>query len=210
MRSTTIRRLRRAAVLTGAALVLSGSALAPTAFADPSIVSGDPVPYNPWRDCFGSAYLPVTFINGAQVTAGTFGVIYARPGVAITSGTSGDDVIIGTSGDDFINGYGGDDRICGGSGADTLIGGVIGTEGSDVDHIDGEDGRDIVEGGPDNDELHGGHDEDTVRGGDGNDSLYGESKVDYLVCEGGAFDIADGGPGLDGPSTGHGCETYNQ
>jgi Ca2+-binding RTX toxin-like protein len=210
MTTTTTCRLRRAVVLTGAALVLSGVTLAPSAFADPPIVNTTPVPYTPWRDCFGSSYLPVTFINGMQVTPGTVGVIYAQPGAAITNGTSGDDVIIGTSGDDFINGFGGDDRICGGSGADTLIGGVIGTEGSDVDHIDGEDDKDIVEGGPDNDELHGGHDEDTVRGGEGNDSLYGESKVDYLVCEGGQFDIADGGPGLDGPSTGHGCETYVQ
>src|SRR4051794_6214964 len=93
-------RIRRATVLIGASLLISGAAFAPTASALP--VPADPVPVV-LPDCFGAPYMRVTFLSdGMIVGVPTLGVIYARPGLT-TLGTPGDDVIIGTSGDDVID-----------------------------------------------------------------------------------------------------------
>src|SRR3712207_4852790 len=106
----TIRSIRRSALLC-AALVATGSALAPQALATPDLnhdplhdtqVSTPPisetVPFVP--RCFGGPATIVMVTPGDQV------------------GTGGDDVIIGTGGDDYIDSLGGHDKICAGGGVD--------------------------------------------------------------------------------------------
>ena len=58
-------------------------------------------------------------------------------GIAVSSATEGDDVLVGLTGDDTIDGLGGDDRLEGGPGNDTLIGNtgndtLLGGSGNDV------------------------------------------------------------------------------
>src|SRR5215207_3287284 len=50
--------------------------------------------------------------------------ILAVPGATLTTGSSGDDVILGTFARDIIDGGAGDDTICGLGNGDTLIGGL--------------------------------------------------------------------------------------
>jgi Ca2+-binding RTX toxin-like protein len=205
--ATTAARRRSSLVLLGASLAVTGSvAFASPAFADPPTVDGEPSTVV-LADCFGQGYrLPVHF-EGSVLMGFPPSVIFAEPGPGVTYGTPGDDVIVGTDGDDVIIGLGGDDRICALDGADH----VYGEEG--VDDVDGGKGGDLVKGGADEDHLYGrlGQDEiwgDDTNGPHGNDYIEGGPNDDYILCVGGT-DVADGGSGADGPSTGHGCETYD-
>jgi hypothetical protein len=204
--ATMTSRIRRVSLVLGAALILSGGALASPASADGPWSVGDPVPTQ-LSECFGRPYQRITFLNGQIVGVPTPGVIYAEPGATSTNGTPGDDVIIGTSGHDFINGFGGNDTICGGDGWDILIGGLVGFEGTDADSIDGEGDSDELRGGPDNDILYGSGGADSIFGEDGEDELWGNAGRDYLNC-GEDFDVADGGGGPDDLSLSHECEIY--
>ncbi len=65
--------------------------------------------------------------------------------ISISSGASGDDVLIGGDGNDFLSGGDGNDELDGGPGSDTLLGG----NGDDV--LLGGRGADIIDGGNGND-----------------------------------------------------------
>ncbi|WP_433201059.1 calcium-binding protein [Dactylosporangium sp. CS-047395] len=197
------RTLRPVAIVLGA--VLSLAAAHPAA-------AGGPVPIQA-TDCFGNPYFPTA---PGMPTIGN--VIYAKPGVD-TFGTNGDDLIIGTSGPDRIYALLGDDVVCGGDGNDLIYSGVPTPDGeyTDRDHVDGENGSDEIHGGADQDVLRGGALDDVIWGDDESDTIYGGPGNDYILCNGGPADWADGGthvvggaPDVDGPLSGNGCENlYN-
>ena len=94
--------------------------------------------------------------------------------MALSSGTSGDDilhgtreadVIVGGDGDDRLFGHRGDDRLEGGNGSDVLRGG----HGSDT--LLGGSGDDHLSGGSGNDVLAGGAGDDVIRTGSGFDRI---------------------------------------
>jgi hypothetical protein len=65
--------------------------------------------------------------------------------------------------------------------------------------------------------LRGGALDDTIWGDEESDTIYGGPGNDYILCNAGNADWADGGthvvggdPDIDGPLTGNGCENlYN-
>jgi hypothetical protein len=94
--------------------------------------------------------------------------------VALSSGTSDDDilqgtreadVIVGGDGDDRLFGHRGDDRLEGGNGSDVLRGG----HGSDT--LLGGSGDDRLSGGAGNDVIDGGAGDDVIRTGSGSDRI---------------------------------------
>jgi Ca2+-binding RTX toxin-like protein len=136
-----------------------------------------------------------------------------------------------------INGDGGDDTLISGDQTrDMLTGGpgddVLETHGStatgdfSAEYVAGEEGDDVLRGGPQMDHLHGGAGNDTLEGGGGQDGLTGDvgtdilrggagddnlsggpgpgdvaeggEGTDWFDCEGDAGETYDGGPGADG------------
>ncbi|MET0117413.1 MAG: immunoglobulin-like domain-containing protein, partial [Sedimenticola sp.] len=82
---------------------------------------------------------------------------------------------------------------------------IDGDDGNDVidgmrgnDHLDGGEGHDVLLGGKGNDHLEGGEGHDRLEGGKGNDKLEGEEGNDYLV----------GGKGNDDMRGGEGDDTF--
>ncbi len=112
-----------------------------------------------------------TLCQGEQAT------IVAVPG-AVTTGTSGSDVIVGTPGADDIRAKGGADLICTLGGDD-----YVSAAGGD-DRTYGEAGADFVTGGGGTDQLFGGAGPDHLDGGPGHDALDGGA--DWDECIGGA------------------------
>ncbi|MBM6582484.1 hypothetical protein ILT44_19960, partial [Microvirga sp. BT689] len=109
---------------------------------------------------------------------------------AISTGTSGADVLEGTAFDDSITGAEGDDVLAGGSGHDRVDGG----EGSDT--IAGDAGNDVLTGGDGGDTISGGEGDDQVDGQVGADSIDAGDGRD-TVTGGAGDDIVDGGLGND-------------
>jgi Ca2+-binding RTX toxin-like protein len=152
-----------------------------------------------------------------------------QPGVALITGTEGNDVLKGTRGMDRIDALGGDDQAGGGRDDDTVLGGPGNdylTGGARDDVLDGGDGddrmfastgNDQVLGGLGNDYGNGGTGNDKVDGGDGNDSLDGGDGDDTVI--GGVGDdkikeaglgndvLLDGGPGNDFVDGNRGSDT---
>ena len=128
---------------------------------------------------------------------------FASGGDDYLDGGDGDDTIVG----DALNfstlpvrrrppptGSGGADTLIGGNGDDLLIGDAVGchrtasASGGD-DRLSGGDGNDTARIG----DAHASGD----NGRGGNDRLFGEAGDDVLHSGGGAFDIMDGGDGVD-------------
>lgn len=201
MRTPSFRKLRPAAIVL--------SVILPLAIATPA-AAGGPVAI-PITDCFGNPFFPP--VPGMPNVSN---VIYAQPGVN-TIGTDGDDLIIGSSGPDRIFALLGNDIVCGGDGNDLIYSGTTAPDGeyTDRDKVDGENGSDEIHGGPDQDVLRGGALDDTIWGDEESDTIHGGPGNDYILCNAGYADWADGGtqlvggaPDNDGPLTGHGCENH--
>ncbi|MET0014544.1 MAG: immunoglobulin-like domain-containing protein, partial [Sedimenticola sp.] len=82
---------------------------------------------------------------------------------------------------------------------------IDGDDGNDVidgmrgnDHLDGEEGHDVLLGGEGNDHLDGGEGHDRLEGGEGNDKLEGGEGNDYIL----------GGEGNDDMRGGEGDDTF--
>jgi hypothetical protein len=106
------------------------------------------------------------------------------------NGSRSADLVIGFEGNDRMLGVGGNDDLYGDGGRDTAFGGlgddmVFG--GAAADTLNGDLGRDYVDGGDDDDVVWGGLGDDFVFGGKGNDRVNGGLGNDY----------ADGGAGND-------------
>jgi Ca2+-binding RTX toxin-like protein len=85
-------------------------------------------------------------------------------------------------------------------GADTLIGTVENDDlrgGDDNDVLEGDVGNDNLYGGAQADLLDGGIGGDTLRGDAGGDTLRGGEGIDYLITDGDAGEVFDGGIGED-------------
>jgi len=125
--------------------------------------------------------------------------IVVQPGIALNTGTDGDDVIAGTRGADRIDGLAGNDKIGGGRDRDILDGGPGNDRlsgGASSDSVDGGEGDDFMLGGTGDDELRGGPGNDGADGGTGNDTIQGDDGDDSL--DGGdGDDTIFGGPGND-------------
>ena len=120
---------------------------------------------------------------------------------ALTTATSGDDVLQLGASDDFIALGAGDDTIHAGDGDDAVFAGS------------GDTGDDLLEGGRGDDTLGGGAGNDTVYGGDGFDLIFGGAGSDVLhgdhptspsgdvsansIWAGAGNDVATGGSGND-------------
>lgn len=133
-------------------------------------------------------------------------------GYNLIVGTDDDDSLTGTEKPDLIFGLGGHDTIQGGNQDDCLVGGdgddVIGGDregenGQDVllggpgrDELDGGNGKDLLHGGEDDDTLDGRNGQDEVRGGTGDDVLYGSNSTD-LLHGGDGTDTCTGGRAPD-------------
>ena len=141
-------RLRRTALLVGVGMLLSATALAPSALALPtgSSPGGDSAPADP------TSGAPVQHVCEGQLAT----IVITTAGLT-TNGTEGPDVIVGSSGNDIVNGLGGDDRICGNGGNDGLH---------------GDDDSDTLFGGAGRDQLYGGGGGDTLLGEDDSDWLH--------------------------------------
>ena len=107
-------------------------------------------------------------------------------------------VTLGTSGNDLLSGAGQADTLIGLEGADTLLG----REGRDVlfggaghDLVRGGDGGDTLFGDEGDDRIYGGSGRDIVVGGLGGDTLYGGSGAD--VFRFGANDSGEAGGSWD-------------
>ena len=155
--------------------------------------------------------------------------VAVQPGVALITGTEGNDVLKGTRGMDRIDALGGDDQLTGGRDDDVLLGGAGNDQlsgGARDDVLDGGDGDDRMFGSAGNDQLlgglgndygNGGTGNDKVDGGDGNDSLDGGDGDDTVL--GGLGDdrikelglgndfLLDGGPGNDFVDGNRGSDT---
>ncbi|MBT0773959.1 hypothetical protein KIH74_33755 [Kineosporia sp. J2-2] len=106
----------------------------------------------------------------------------------------------GGSGDDEITVIGRALAVYGDDGNDLINGGpdddqLWGNAGDDI--IYGNDGDDNITGGTGNDQLYGGRHNDNIQGNSGNDVIYGNSGDDYI----------SGGPGDDTISGGTGTNT---
>jgi autotransporter-associated beta strand protein len=165
--------------------------------------------------------LPVEFYGGAgnDYLAGSS---YAD----LLDGGEGNDRILGGNGDDVLLGGGGNDRLSGGNGNDYLHGDdtVDNVSGMAVyfdslereisighsanpgrDTLAGDNGDDIVDGGPNDDRVAGGNGNDIVRGGAGNDRVDGGNDDDLVLGDDGADllygragnDVLIGGYGID-------------
>jgi Ca2+-binding RTX toxin-like protein len=104
----------------------------------------------------GASALMATLQGRPALSATDIAVI--GNGIAVITGTEGDDTLTGTDGAERIEGRGGDDLIDGRGGNDT---------------IDGGNGFDTIDGGAGNDTLLGGADGDTIEAGEGNDVVDG-------------------------------------
>lgn len=204
---TRITRLGRGMRLTGAAILLVGTA--PT-------VAG------------------ATFSEAIATCDGLEATIMGTAAADVLQGTPGDDVIVGLGGNDTIKGLGGNDTICAGAGADTVRGGpgndtIFGQKGSDdlrgdagkdfvsgatgADQLRGGKGNDTLEGGSQADKLEGNGGRDTLRGQNGNDEAKGGGGNDTIRGNAGADELV-GGAGTDtcradgGFGTAAGCEAF--
>ncbi len=151
--------LKRTA-LCGAALVVSGIALIPSAWASDAAAQS-----------LGAEQSSAITARVAQPPT-----CFGRLPTPLPPGP-GDDVIIGTNGPDTIHGLRGDDWICGRGGNDLLFG----DQGND--RLYGEAGNDRLFGGPGNDTLNGGPGFDRCDGGPGIDTAVtvGPNRCEVVV-----------------------------
>jgi hypothetical protein len=201
----TTFRLRRSAMVGGAALLLSGVVGVPAALAS----EGPPV--NQAATHVETPPVGAAVLLGSATCFGRTVTLRVPSGGADFYGSSDPavvDVILGTSGEDHIFAQAGNDFVCGGGGWDSIDGG----EGDDW--IDGEADTDSLYGGPGNDVIYGGGSWDLIIGDEGNDILFGEKGDDELYCDvpgsttgAGRSDVADGGPGASDSSFSKDCES---
>ena len=186
--------------------------------------SGSGVPLPLINEVFSTQMLEVSDVwlgdDSAETieTPETGGIIYARGGDDLVSGSAMGDRIFGDGGDDRIRGGGGDDLIRGSFGDDTLVGEdgqdkIIGGFGHDriwsgrgADLSLGGSGNDMLGGGGGRDEIWGGTGADTVWGGNGADTLGGGAGRDTLSGDAG-YDEIWGGSGADQAMGGIGDDT---
>ncbi|GAB5471801.1 MAG: calcium-binding protein [Rhodospirillales bacterium] len=128
--------------------------------------------------------------------------IYGVTGNDILTGLGSTDTIFGGEGDDVVGGNGGADSLFGGSGKDLLSG------DSGNDDLRGGDGDDRLFGRLGNDQIRGQDGDDTGYGGGGNDSLFGAGGDDSLRG-GGGDDRLGGGSGTDTLVAGNADDTLN-
>jgi Ca2+-binding RTX toxin-like protein len=138
----------------------------------------------------------------ATLTFDISDVAGAGEGLALITGTAGNDDPLGIAGDiaQIVAGGGGNDTMNGHDGNDHLYGG----NGNDI--LNGGDGDDILIGGAGNDTINGGAGNDVLNGGGGNDLLFGEADDDILYGYDGN-DSLDGGTGNDTLFGGAGNDT---
>ena len=109
-------------------------------------------------------------------------------------------IFIGFDGDDqFTNETAVESLMLGNDGNDILTGGPgidVVNGGNDADTIFGEAGADRLLGGHGVDEIHGGGGADRIFGGDGENRLYGDDDAD-LIFGGADIDTIFGGNGAD-------------
>ena len=109
-------------------------------------------------------------------------------------------IFIGFDGDDqFTNETAVESLMLGNDGNDLLTGGPgidVVNGGNDADTIFGEAGADRLLGGFGADEIHGGGGADRIFGGDGENRLYGDDDAD-LIFGGADIDTISGGDGAD-------------
>jgi Ca2+-binding RTX toxin-like protein len=113
-------------------------------------------------------------LQGEWQCKGVKATILALPN-RVTTGTSGDDVIVGTLGAEKIRAGAGDDIVCAGAGKDI----VLGQAGND--DLRGQKGNDGLGAGKGNDVLRGGKGNDTLRAGPGKDVLKGGPGNNKLI-----------------------------
>lgn len=147
---TSTPRFRRAAMLAGTSLLLSGALFAPSASAAVGSCDGLPVEYTVpsggalFQDPDGSASTVIEGTNGTDWIQGL-------GGNDTICGLGGNDVLQGGQGDDFLDGGPDNDEMHGGENTDTLYGG-----GGANDVACGAGGGDFADGGadfPDDDTL---------------------------------------------------------
>src|SRR6185312_7024066 len=127
--------------------------------------------------------------------------VAVQPGVALITGTEGNDELLGGLGNDYGNGGTGNDKVDGGDGNDSLDGGdgddtVLGGPGDDRIKELGLGNDFLLDGGPGNDYVDGNRGSDTIKGSEGNDTLFGGSGSE-LIDGGVGDDSIDGGTGGD-------------
>ncbi len=160
--------------------------------------------------------------------AGTPTGVVEQGGLALLTGTDGDDTLngsrgadhlIGLAGNDLLRGLRGDDILEGGPGNDTLSGSsgndtLDGGDGDDIGYgSTGNDkltmglGNDTANGGLSNDVIDGGPGNDKLDGGDADDTIYGGEGDDIIKEAGLGNDrLLDGGPGNDVIDGGRGSD----
>jgi len=144
-------------------------------------------------------------MNGKDVIYGLEGndTIHGNNSSDHLVGGPGDDFVYGGNSNDFLFGYDDDDIEDPAEVEDEAGGGdfnqddVVDALDTDIDHLEGGNGKDELNGGPNGDDLSGGNGKDTLRGDDGDDTLDG----------GTGSDDVDGGDGDDTKIKGKGKDT---